>query len=88
MKINVKILGCRSPQRYAVLRTVIAAYEQLKVCIPDLQMDISEVRQSTEIEKYTPVVIYPSLIINDQLVCVGRFPHKAEVDAWLRQVLS
>ena len=41
---------------------------------PDLLIEISEVRDLAEIEKITPVFIYPSLVVNDRLVCVGRFP--------------
>jgi disulfide oxidoreductase YuzD len=55
---------------------------------PDLQLEISEVRDLAEIEKITPVFIYPSLVVNDKLVCVGRFPQKGEVLIWLQQALS
>jgi disulfide oxidoreductase YuzD len=88
MNIGIKILGTKSPQRYAVRRTVVAAQAALRVEYPDLLVEISEVRDLAEIEKITPVFIYPSLVVNDRLVCVGRFPRKSEILIWLQQALS
>jgi hypothetical protein len=87
-KIIVKILSYKSPQRYAVRRAVIAAREELGAQIPDLQVEIDEVKQREMIEVYTPIVIYPSLVINENLVCRGRFPKKDEILGWLRQALK
>jgi hypothetical protein len=88
MKIGVKILGSKTPQRYAVRRVVVAAQAALGSKYPDLLVDISEVKDLAEIEKITPVFIYPSLVVNDKLVCVGRFPKKSEILIWLGQALS
>lgn len=88
MKVNVKILAYKSPQRYAVRRAVIAAQEELRAQFPALQVEVEEVKQREEIEAYTPVVIYPSLVVNESLVCIGRFPTKREIVAWLRQTLE
>ncbi|MBI4731515.1 MAG: hypothetical protein HY781_05195 [Chloroflexi bacterium] len=88
MKIDVKILAYKSPQRYAVRRAVIVAQEELCVQFPALQVDITEVKSRAEIEAYTPVVIYPGLVVNERLVCVGRFPRKGEIVGWLRQALE
>ena len=88
MKVNVKILAYKSPQRYAVRRAVIAAREELCRQSPALEVDIEEVNLREEIEAYTPVVIYPSLVVNDSLVCKGRFPRKDEIVGWLRQALE
>jgi hypothetical protein len=88
MKIGVKILGSKTPQRYAVRRAVLAAQSALGMEYPDLLIDISEVRDLVEIEKITPVFIYPSLIVNDRLVCVGRFPRKDEILVWFQQALE
>jgi len=85
MRICVKILGYKTPQRYAVRRAVLAAHDALRAQFPDLQLDVIEVRQRAEMEKYTPVVIYPSLMVNEKLVCIGRFPGKDEIVGWLRQ---
>lgn len=82
--LQVKILAMKKPQRYAVRRTLIAAYWQMQkgLALPPLQ--IEEFTTSTEIMRYTPVTVYPSLVINERLVCVGRFPKKEEVLSWLR----
>jgi hypothetical protein len=88
MKVNVKILAYKSPQRYAVWRAVLAAYEELQAQFSALQVDVDEVKRREEIEAYTPVVIYPSLVVNESLVCIGRFPRKKEIVGWLRQALE
>ena len=66
----------------------MAAYWQLQndVALPPLQ--IEEFTTSTEIMRYTPVTVYPSLVINERLVCVGRFPKKEEVLSWLRDAFE
>ena len=68
MRISVKILGRKTPQRYSVRRAVPAAQAALSQEYPDLQVEIVEVRNRSEVEKVTPVVIYPSLVVNDRLV--------------------
>lgn len=88
MKVNVKILAYKSPQRYAVRRAVIVAREEVCARYPTLQVEVDEVKRREEIEAYTPVVIYPSLVVNEILVCIGRFPRKDEVVRWLRQALK
>lgn len=81
--IHVKILSYKSPQRYAVNRTVQAAWNELCKKQPGLALDITEVKTLDEMLAYTQVVILPSLVVNGKLVCVGRFPKKAEVLQWL-----
>ena len=88
MKIKVQILGHKTPQRYAVRRAVLAAQAALIDEYPDLVMEIDEEQERSEIEKFTPVVIYPSLVVDDRLVCVGRFPSKDEIIAWFRKELQ
>jgi hypothetical protein len=86
--IHVKILGCKSAQRYALRRTVIAAWDAVSAEFPDRQISVTEVKSRPEIELYTQVVIYPSLVVNEKLICIGRFPHKDEVIDWLHQALK
>jgi disulfide oxidoreductase YuzD len=87
MKIGVKILSYKTPQRYAVWRAILAAQTAYSQEYPDILVEIAEVRERSEIEKITPVVIYPSLVVNDRLVCVGRFPSKDEILVWFHQAL-
>ncbi len=86
--ISVKILGYKSPQRYAIQRTVVAAQIELHKAHPDLEVTITEVKELEEILRYTPVFVFPSLAINEKLVCVGRFPKKEEVVQWLQEVIE
>ena len=86
--ITVKILSYKSPQRYAVKQTLKAAQYELQKHLPGLDIVIEEVKELAEIEKYTPVIILPSLVVNDKLVCVGRFPKKYEVVEWLQHLLN
>ena len=88
MRIEVTILGLKTPQRYAVRRAVLAAQIALSQEYPDLQVEIAEVWQRSEIEKITPIISYPSLVVNDRLVCVGRFPRKGDIMTWFRQALQ
>ena len=86
--INVKILSYKNPQRFAVKRTLSAAQNELRKTHPDIEIAIIEVKELSEMEKYTAVVILPSLVVNEKLVCVGRFPHKDEVTGWLQEALQ
>ena len=83
--MRVKILSYKSPQRYAVNRTVQAAWNDLRKTRPDLELVITQVKTLDEMLTYTQVVILPSLVVNEELVCVGRFPKKEEVIQWLQE---
>jgi hypothetical protein len=86
--INIKILSYKSPQRYAIRQTLLAARNELRKTHPDLDLSITEVKNLAEMEEYTQVVCYPSLLINEKLVCVGLFPKKDEVIRWLKQAME
>jgi hypothetical protein len=86
--IRVKILGTKSPQRYAVRRAVVAAQNSLLDEHPGQEVEITEIKDLQDIERYTAVFIYPSLVINKKLVCVGRFPKKCEILGWFQQALQ
>ncbi|MCX6036735.1 MAG: thioredoxin family protein [Chloroflexi bacterium] len=88
LRIGVKILGYKTPQRYAVRRAVLAAWNELLREHPGLELDILELKELLEIQRYTQVFVYPSLVVNEQLVCVGRFPKKEEIISWLCQALD
>jgi len=86
--INVKILSYKSPQQYAVNRTLMAALNELRKTHPDIEIVITGVKTIEEMGQYTPVIILPSLVVNEKLVCVGRFPKKAEVITWLLEAVT
>jgi hypothetical protein len=86
--MEVRILGYRSPQRFVVKRVVQSAVDDSLGEYPDLKVKIFEIKDYREIEQYTPILIYPSLVINHRLCCNGRFPSKAEVKNWLVEMLN
>jgi hypothetical protein len=81
--VTIKILGLNYPERYAVRRLVIAAHQDLLLSRPDLEVDITEVTDPEQIGKKAFVLILPTLIINDKVVCSGRIPARDEVTHWL-----
>ena len=86
--LSIKILSYKTPQRYAVRRTLIAARNELRKTYPDFDITISEVKTLEEIEKYTLVLVCPSLVINQKLFCTGWFPQKEEIIEWFKQYVD
>jgi hypothetical protein len=86
--IPVKILGNKSHQRYIIWRTLQAACMTLEKEFPDLMLDIQKVSSVAEIQQYTPVFAFPSLMIAGKLVCVGRYPARNEVVEWLKTAIN
>ena len=85
--IPVKILGYKKSQRYPIWRTVYSAQKMLEKEQPDLRLEIQEIISTDEILLYTPVIAFPSLMIGEKLVCVGRSPSKGEVLEWLKAAI-
>lgn len=86
--LEIKILSYKSPQRYAVRKTITAAHSELCKRYPDLEIHLSEIKDVPEMLKYTQVLILPSLIVNGKLVCVGRFPKKNETIGWFQSAIE
>jgi len=86
--IDLKILSYHSAQRYAVRQTVVAAQRDLQNKYPGLKIVITELKDWVHIEQYTPVLSAPSLVVNEKLVCVGRFPSRQEVLGWIRSAIE
>ncbi len=86
--LTVKILSLGAPERYVVRRMVMAAYQELLLQFPDLELEIGEVSNSAEIGKVAFVLVLPTLIINGKVVCSGRFPTRPEVSRWLRDEIQ
>ena len=86
--ISVKILGNKRHQRYVIWRAVQAARMTLEKEFPDLTLDIQKVSSVEEIQQYTPVFAFPSLVIAGKLICVGRYPTRDEVVEWLKTAIN
>jgi hypothetical protein len=86
--INIKILGMRYTERYAVRRMILSAQSELQMKYPGISVEIIEAKDPSEIGKYALVLILPSLVVNEKLVCSGRVPTKEEVLGWLQEAVS
>jgi len=84
--ITVKILSLGDPERYAVRRMVVAAQRELQAQNPNLKVSILEIKDAAEIGKYAAVLVLPTLVIDEKVVCTGRFPTREEVLGWLKAV--
>ncbi len=82
--IEIKILSCRASQRYALLQRVVAAKRDILSECPGIEFQITELREWSTIEPFTLILSAPSLVVNDRLVCEGRFPSREEVLGWVR----
>jgi hypothetical protein len=86
--INVKILSLGTPERYAVRRMVMAAQQELLPQHPNLELGVHEISDPSEIGKYAFVLVLPTLVINEKVVCSGHFPSKEAVLAWLQEAIE
>jgi len=81
--IPVRILGYKRSQRYSIWRALTQAQKAFEKTHPDLKLEVQEVITAADMLQFTPVIAFPSLMIGEQLVCVGRFPSKEEILGWL-----
>jgi hypothetical protein len=80
---SVKILSLHYPERYVVRRLVTVAQQELLLKCRPLELDITEVTDPGQIGKYAFVLVLPTLVIDEKVVCSGRFPSKEEIIKWL-----
>ncbi len=83
--IIIKILSLGAAERYAVRRLVAAAHQDLLNHLPGLEIKVSEVDDTREIGRLARVLVLPTLVINDKVVCSGRFPTRHEISGWLQE---
>jgi hypothetical protein len=86
--LAIKILSLQYPERYAVRRLVAAAQQELQQEFPHLEVEISEVSDSSQICRYANVLVLPTLVINEKVVCSGKRPSLEEVSGWLMEAAS
>jgi hypothetical protein len=81
--LTIKILGLGIPERYAVRRMVAAAQNELQLVDPQVQMTVSEIDDAGQIGRYASFLVLPTLVINEKVVCSGRFPTREEITGWM-----
>jgi hypothetical protein len=86
--LTVKICSIQYPERYVLRRIVLAAQQGLLQSFPDLELEIIELSDPSHIGKYAFVLVLPTLVIEEKVVCSARFPDKDEVQDWLREAAS
>ena len=88
--LDIKILGYRTDQTFAIRRTVAAALDELRKEQPGVESVITNIKEAQDILQYTDVLMAPGLVVNGKLVylCFGRIPKKEQVIGWLREALD
>ena len=89
MALSIKVLGpgCINCER--VLQVVVDTMEELEAEWGDNspEVTVQHVADYTEFLKYG-LMFTPGLVINEQLMCGGRIPSKAEVKDWVTLALA
>lgn len=88
MRLVFNILGYRNAQRYVVRRAINQALLNLASDQIEPEVKIEETSDVSEILKYTQVLIYPSVMLNNRLICVGRIPKQDEMKHWVLEEIS
>ncbi len=87
--MNIKVLGpgCINCER--VFQVVVDTLEELEAEWENdsPEVTVQHVTDYAEFLKYG-LMFTPGLVINEQLVCGGRIPSKAEVKAWVTSALA
>jgi small redox-active disulfide protein 2 len=80
--LTIKVLGpgCANCKR-------LEQIAQLVVKELDVDAYIEKITDYAEIMRY-PILSTPGLVINEQLVCSGRIPNRAEVTTWITTALE
>ena len=86
-KVVAKVLSHNRAERFAIEHALRSAWMDLEDEIPGLNLEIVTVREASEILKYTSILTFSSLVINEKLVCDGRCPKRDEVAIWLRDAI-
>jgi small redox-active disulfide protein 2 len=79
--MKIKILGTGCARCKQVEKTTREAVKELGI-----DADIEEVKDMMKIVEY-PILTTPGLVINEELVCAGRMPSKAEVTELINAAL-
>jgi small redox-active disulfide protein 2 len=80
--MHIKILGKGCPNCQMVEAITREAVAELGA-----DATFEKVKEIEEIKRY-PIMATPGLVIDEELVCAGRIPSKAEVTGWITSALS
>ena len=80
--MKIKILGPGCARCHQVERTTREVVKELGI-----DASIEEVKDVKKIMGY-PILTTPGLVVNDELVCSGRVPDKAEVTQFIINALN
>lgn len=83
--LQIKILGLKAQQRYIVRCVVESVLARVQKDYPYCRVVIEEVKDWETIQRYTPVMIAPALVLNDELVYNQWIPTREQVEKWLRE---
>ncbi len=86
-KVVARVLSHNRAERFAIEHALRSAWMDLEEEIPGMSLEIVRVREASEILKYTSILTFSSLAINEKIVCTGRCPKRAEVVIWLRNAI-
>ena len=80
--MKIKVLGPGCARCHQLEQTV-------KDVVKDLALDagVEEVKDMKKIMDY-PIIMTPGLVINEEVVCSGRVPNKAEVTQFIMNALA
>lgn len=80
--MNIKILGLGCARCHQLEKTTREVVKELGI-----DASIEEVKDMMKIVQY-PILTTPALVINEELVCAGRVPTKAEVTHLIANALT
>ena len=80
--MNIKILGPGCARCQQLEKTTKEVVKELGV-----DAEVEEVKDINKIMEY-PILTTPGLVINEQLVCAGRVPTKAELTQFIANALA
>ena len=80
--MNIKILGPGCARCHQLGKITREAVKELGI-----DAEIDEVEDISKIMEY-PILTTPGLVINEELVCAGRVPNKAEITQLIANALT
>ena len=82
--IQVKICSLFPSSRYSIRRIVQSVWDELRAELL-VEVEISELGDPALINKYASVLVLPTVVVNERVVCSGRVPHREEAHRWLKE---